>query len=114
MCCNTNLDLFNFNAFIKFGKILSICSQDHEQKKNDGMADGRNDGQPKSSIAPPFESGAKNRFSYNFGHFYYFPGMSENAYTFSIFLFRFYSNHDLLFLAFFSHVMSLLYWKLPY
>ena len=63
MCCNTNLDLVNFNAFIKFGKILSICSQDIEQNKIDGMADGQNDGRPKSSIAPPFESGTKNRFS---------------------------------------------------
>ena len=67
MMCN-NLDLVNINAYTKFGKILSICSQDIEQKqimtygmmetRNDGWKDGRNDGQPKSSIAPLFQSGA--------------------------------------------------------
>ena len=31
---NPNLDLVNINAYTKFGKILSICSQDTEQKHN--------------------------------------------------------------------------------
>ena len=39
------------NAYIKFGEILSICSQDIEQKRN---YDGRNDRQPKSNKAPTF------------------------------------------------------------
>ena len=29
---NPKLDLVNMNAYIKFGEILSICSQDIEQK----------------------------------------------------------------------------------
>ena len=29
-----NLDLVNMNSYIKFGKILSICSQDIERKWN--------------------------------------------------------------------------------
>ena len=38
MCNITNLDLVNMNAYIKFGEILSICSQDIERKQNyDGM-----------------------------------------------------------------------------
>ena len=32
MCHNPNVDLVNMNAYIKFGEILSICSQDIEQK----------------------------------------------------------------------------------
>ena len=32
---NFNLDHVNINAFIKFGEILSICSQDIEQKHKD-------------------------------------------------------------------------------
>ena len=28
---NPNVDLVNMNAYIKFGEILSICSQDIEQ-----------------------------------------------------------------------------------
>ena len=28
MCNNSNVDLVNMNANIKFGEILSICSQD--------------------------------------------------------------------------------------
>ena len=28
MCDNPNLDFDNMNAYIKFGEILSICSQD--------------------------------------------------------------------------------------
>ena len=31
---NVNLDLVNINPYIKFGKILSICSQDIERKEN--------------------------------------------------------------------------------
>ena len=31
---NTNIDLVNDNVFAKFGLILSICSQDIEQKPN--------------------------------------------------------------------------------
>ena len=34
MCDNPKLDLVNINAYIKFGEILSICSQDIEQKQN--------------------------------------------------------------------------------
>ena len=33
MCNNPNVDLFNINAYIKFGEILSICSQDIERKQ---------------------------------------------------------------------------------
>ena len=29
-----NLDPVNINAYIKFGEILSICSQDIERKRN--------------------------------------------------------------------------------
>ena len=31
---NPNLDLVNMNAYIKFGEILSIVSQDIERKRN--------------------------------------------------------------------------------
>ena len=31
---NPNLELININAFTKFGEILSICSQDIEQKQD--------------------------------------------------------------------------------
>ena len=31
---NPSLDLVNINDYIKFGEILSICSQDIEQKKS--------------------------------------------------------------------------------
>ena len=31
---NPNLDIVNMNAYIKFGKILSISSQDIERKQN--------------------------------------------------------------------------------
>ena len=34
MCNNPNVDLVNMNAYIKFGEILSICSQDIERKRN--------------------------------------------------------------------------------
>ena len=44
---------------IKFGEILSIRSQDMEWKWNyDGWNYRRKDGQPKSNIAPLFQSGA--------------------------------------------------------
>ena len=35
-CNNPRLDLVNMNAYIKFGEILSICSQYIEQKQNFG------------------------------------------------------------------------------
>ena len=54
-CNNPNVDLVNMNAYIQFCEILSICSQDIEGKQK---YDRRNDGQPKSSIAPLFQSGA--------------------------------------------------------
>ena len=39
-CNNPNLDLVNMNAYLKFGVILSICSQDISQKQNyDGQMD---------------------------------------------------------------------------
>ena len=34
------LDLVNINAYIKFGEILSICSQDIEQKQNSDVNEG--------------------------------------------------------------------------
>ena len=34
MCNNPNVDLVNMNAYIKFGEILSICSQDIKLKRN--------------------------------------------------------------------------------
>ena len=34
MCNSPNVDLVNMNAYIKFGKILSFCSQDIERKRN--------------------------------------------------------------------------------
>ena len=37
MCNNPKLDLVNINAFLKFGEILSISSQDIEQKRNSGV-----------------------------------------------------------------------------
>ena len=45
-CNNPKLDLVNINAYIKFGEILSVCSQDIERKwnydgRNDGITDGR-------------------------------------------------------------------------
>ena len=33
MCNNHNLDLINIKSYTKFGKILSICSQDIERKQ---------------------------------------------------------------------------------
>ena len=40
MCNNPNVDLVNMNAFMKFGEILSICSQDIERKLNFGVNQG--------------------------------------------------------------------------
>ena len=37
---NPNVDLVNMNAYIKFGKILSIFSQDIEHKQNYGVNQG--------------------------------------------------------------------------
>ena len=36
MCNNPNIDLVTMNAYIKFGEILSFCSQDIEQQRNFG------------------------------------------------------------------------------
>ena len=40
MCNNLNVNIVNMNAYIKFGKILSICSQDIELKQNFGVNQG--------------------------------------------------------------------------
>ena len=37
MCNNPNVDLVNMNAYIKFGEILSVCSQNIEWKQNFGV-----------------------------------------------------------------------------
>ena len=58
MCNNPNIDLVNMNAYVKFGEILSICSQDIEWKQN--YDEWWNDGQPKSNIAPPFSKQGYN------------------------------------------------------
>ena len=34
MCANPKVDLVNMNAYIEFGEILSISSQDIERKRN--------------------------------------------------------------------------------
>ena len=39
-CNNPNVDLVNMNAYIKFGEILSICSQDIERRQNFGVNQG--------------------------------------------------------------------------
>ena len=39
-CNNPKLDLVNMNAYIKFGKILSIGSQAIERKRNFGKNQG--------------------------------------------------------------------------
>ena len=44
MCNNPNLDLVNMNACIKFGEILSICSQDIEGEKKMESIKGHNSG----------------------------------------------------------------------
>ena len=33
MCNNSNLDHVNINAYTKFGKMLSVCSEDIEWKQ---------------------------------------------------------------------------------
>ena len=40
MCNNAKIDLANMNAYIKFGEILSIGSQDIEGKQNFGINQG--------------------------------------------------------------------------
>ena len=40
MCNNPKVDLVNMNAYIKFGEILSICSQDIERKRNVALNEG--------------------------------------------------------------------------
>ena len=40
MCNNPNVDLVNMNTYIKFGEILSICSQDIEWKQKFGVNQG--------------------------------------------------------------------------
>ena len=40
MCNDPKLDLAKMNAYIKFGEILEICSQDIEQKRNFGINKG--------------------------------------------------------------------------
>ena len=40
ICNNPNVDLVNMNAYIKFGDILSICTQDIERKRNFGVNQG--------------------------------------------------------------------------
>ena len=48
---NPKLDHVNMNAYIKFGEILSICSQDIERKRNyDGQNDGMTDGLAENPI----------------------------------------------------------------
>ena len=37
---NPNPDLININAYIKFGKFLSICSQDIDGKQNSDVNQG--------------------------------------------------------------------------
>ena len=43
-----NIDLVTINAYIKFGEILSICSQDIERKQNSGV----NQDQGQLSVGP--------------------------------------------------------------
>ena len=57
------VDVVIMNAYIIFSEILTICSQDIEQKRNydrrnNGITDGLNDGQPKSNKVPLFQSRA--------------------------------------------------------
>ena len=45
MCNNPKLDLANMNAYIKFGVILTICSENIKRKRNyDGQNYGWTDG----------------------------------------------------------------------
>ena len=40
MCNNPKVYLANMNAYIKFGEIVSICSQDNNWKPNFGVNQG--------------------------------------------------------------------------
>ena len=40
MCNNPNVDLVNMNAYIKFGELMTICSQYIEWKQNLGANQG--------------------------------------------------------------------------
>ena len=40
MCNNPDIDLVNMIAYIKFGEILPICSQDIERNRNFGINQG--------------------------------------------------------------------------
>ena len=40
MCNNPNVDLVNMNAYLKFGELMTICSQDIEWKQNLGANPG--------------------------------------------------------------------------
>ena len=42
ICNNPKLDLVNVNTYIKFGEILSTCSQDIEWKQSFGVNQGQN------------------------------------------------------------------------
>ena len=65
MICNIpNLDLVSINAYTKFGKILSICSQDIEKKQN-------YEGKLKSSLFLVFQSWAIITWKRD-----YFPSMT--------------------------------------
>ena len=39
-CTDPKIDVVNINAYLKFGEILSICSQDIEQKQTFGVNQG--------------------------------------------------------------------------
>ena len=39
-CTDPKIDVANINAYIKFGEILSICSQDIERKQTFGLNQG--------------------------------------------------------------------------
>ena len=39
-CTYPKIDVVNTNAYLKFGEILSICSQDIEQKQSFGLNQG--------------------------------------------------------------------------
>ena len=41
MCNNPDVDFVNMIAYIKFGEILSICSEDIEWKGNFGLNQGQ-------------------------------------------------------------------------
>ena len=40
MCNNPKLDIVNINAYIKFGEIMSVSSQDIKRKRNFGVNQG--------------------------------------------------------------------------